>query len=350
MTEMVAIVLSVFLMLSVLLGTLIYFCVRKQIESFVNASASERVLRIVLLMGCFLALVAPLAFWLSSYDFAHNAPVYLISTLVLSTPLLFAAMGGLTSERSGIINIALEGKMLGAAVVTAIVATRTTSPLLGLAAGIGAGILLSLLHWLMTQTYRIDHIVSGMAINAIALGASNFLDRKYLAGAGSVPIVSLIYFYVAAFLLPIALGLYLSRTRPGLRLLAVGEDPAKSRQMGLSPLKVRFWGLMWTGVFCGLGGALVVFQAAHFVDNITAGRGFIALAALILGGWRPIPAALACLAFGALQALQIQLQGTELMGAKIPTELWLCVPYLATVIALAGFLTKSRAPAALGKA
>src|SRR6185436_16845027 len=102
---------------------------------------------------------APLAFWLSSYDFAHSAPVYLISTLVLSTPLLFAAMGGLTSERGGIINIALEGKMLGAAVVTAIVATRSTSPLLGLAAGIGAGILLSLLHWLMTQTYRIDHIV-----------------------------------------------------------------------------------------------------------------------------------------------------------------------------------------------
>jgi len=276
--------------------------------------------------------------------------VFLGSTLTLSVPLILAAMGGLTSERSGIINIALEGKMLGAAVVTAIIATRADSPLLGLVAGIGAGILLSFLQWLMTQSYRIDHIVSGMAINAVALGASNFLDRKYLAGAGSVPIVSLNYFYVIAFLLPIALGFYLARTRPGLRLLAVGEDPAKSRQMGVSPLRVRFWGLMATGVFCGLGGALVVFQAAHFVDNITAGRGFIALAALILGGWRPIPATLACLAFGALQAIQIQLQGTEFMGAKIPTEVWLCVPYVATVIALAGFLTKSRAPSGLGKA
>ena len=202
----------------------------------------------------------------------------------------------------------------------------------------------------MTQTYRIDHIVSGMAINAIALGASNFLDRKYLAGAGSVPIVTLNFFYIVAFALPVVLGLYLSKTRPGLRLLAVGEDPAKSRQMGVSPLSVRFWGLTATGVFCGLGGALVVFQAAHFVDNITAGRGFIALAALILGGWRPIPATLTCLAFGALQALQIQLQGTAVMGARIPTEIWLCVPYLATVIALAGLLTKSRAPSGLGKA
>ena len=276
--------------------------------------------------------------------------VFLLSTLTLSVPLILAAMGGLTSERSGIINIALEGKMLGAAVVTAIVATRTGSPLLGLAAGIAAGILLSLLHWLMTQTYRIDHIVSGMAINAIALGASNFLDRKYLAGAGSVPIVSLTFFYVLAFVLPVLVGLWLARTRPGLHLLAVGEDPAKSRQMGVSPLKVRFWGLMATGVFCSLSGALVVFQAAHFVDNITAGRGFIALAALILGGWRPIPALLACLAFGSLQAAQIVFQGTELMGAKLPTELWLSIPYLATVIALAGFLTKSRAPSGLGKA
>src|SRR5688572_29863953 len=129
--------------------------------------------------------------------------VFLLSTLTLSVPLILAAMGGLTSERSGIINIALEGKMLGAAVVTAIVATRFGNPLLGLGAGIAAGILLSLILWLMTQTYRIDHIVSGMAINAIALGASNFLDRKYLAGAGSVPIVSLTFFYVLAFVLPI---------------------------------------------------------------------------------------------------------------------------------------------------
>lgn len=276
--------------------------------------------------------------------------VFLLSTLTLSVPLILAAMGGLTSERSGVINIALEGKMLGAAVVTAIVATLSGNAYLGLFAGIASGVTFSLLHWLMTQTFRIDHIVSGMAINAIALGVSNFLDRKYLATGGSVPIVALNFFYVIAFILPVILGLYLSRTRPGLRLLAVGEDPSKSRQMGVSPIKVRFSGLLATGVFCGLAGALVVFQASHFVDNITAGRGFIALAALILGGWRPIPAMLACVAFGALQAAQIQLQGTELMGAKIPTEVWLCVPYLATVIALAGILTKTRAPSGLGKA
>jgi simple sugar transport system permease protein len=276
--------------------------------------------------------------------------VFLLSLLTLSAPFILAALGGLTSERSGVINIALEGNMLGAAVAYAIVATRSESIFIGLAAGIGAGIVLSLLHWLTTQVYRMDHIVSGMAINAIALGLSNFLDRAFLKDGGAMPSGSLTAFYIVVFGLPLILGLFLSRTRGGLRLLAVGEDPAKSRQMGLSPPRVRFYGLLATGVFCGLAGCLVVVQASHFVDNITAGRGFIALAALILGGWRPIPATLACLAFGGFQALQIQLQGTELWGLKIPTEAWLSLPYIATILALAGFLGKSRAPSGLGKA
>jgi general nucleoside transport system permease protein len=202
----------------------------------------------------------------------------------------------------------------------------------------------------MTQTYRIDHIISGMAINAIAFGASNFLDRKFLSAAsGAVPVLPVSLYYAAAFALPVALGLYLAKTRGGLRLLAVGQDPDKSRQMGLSPIGVRFGGLLATGVFCGLAGALVVSQATRFVDNMTSGRGFIALAALILGAWRPIPAALACFAFGAFQALQIQLQGTELMGARIPPEVWQSLPYAVTVVALAGLLGRSRAPSGLGK-
>lgn len=279
--------------------------------------------------------------------------VFLVSTLTLSLPLVLAAMGGLTSERSGIINIALEGKMLGGAATFAIVATHSGSGLIGLLAGIGAAILLSLIHWLMTQTYRIDHIISGMAINAIALGASNFLDRKFLDPdhTGAVPSIAPAFYYATAFSIPILLSLYLVRTRGGLRLLAVGEDPDKSRQMGVSPVQVRFAALVATGVFCGLAGALVVSQATRFVDGMTAGRGFIALAALILGGWRPIPAALACLAFGMFQALQIQLQGTELAGARIPPEVWQSVPYIVTVIALAGFMgRRSQAPSGLGKA
>jgi general nucleoside transport system permease protein len=276
--------------------------------------------------------------------------VFLWSTLTLSAPLILAAMGGLTSERGGVINIALEGKMLGAAVVTALVAVQSDNAVLGLGAGIVAATVLSLLHWLMTQTYRIDHIISGMAINAIAFGASNFLDRKFLSAAsGAVPVLPVSLYYAAAFALPVALGLYLAKTRGGLRLLAVGQDPDKSRQMGLSPIGVRFGGLLATGVFCGLAGALVVSQATRFVDNMTSGRGFIALAALILGAWRPIPAALACFAFGAFQALQIQLQGTELMGARIPPEVWQSLPYAVTVVALAGLLGRSRAPSGLGK-
>lgn len=279
--------------------------------------------------------------------------VFAISTLTLSMPLVLAAMGGLTSERSGIINIGLEGKMLGGAATFAIVATRTESGLIGLAAGIGAAIMLSLLHWLMTQTYRIDHIISGMAINAIALGASNFLDRKFLDPdhSGAVPSIAPAFYYATAFSIPVLLAIYLMRSRGGLRLLAVGEDPDKSRQMGVSPVRVRFLALVATGVFCGLAGALVVSQATRFVDGMTAGRGYIALAALILGGWRPIPAAIACLAFGMFQALQIQLQGTELAGARIPPEVWQSLPYLVTVIALAGFMgRRSRAPSGLGKA
>lgn len=278
--------------------------------------------------------------------------VLFISTLTLSMPLVLAAMGGLTSERSGIINIGLEGKMLGGAVVFAVVATHTGSALLGLAAGIGGAILLSLVHWLMTQVYEVDHIISGMAINAIAFGAANYIDRTFMDPDNIQPVPTLTptLYYAIAFATPIGLGLYLARARGGLRLLAVGEDPDKARQMGLIPQRVRFLALVATGVFCGLAGALVVAQATHFTDTITAGRGFIALAALILGGWRPVPAAVACIGFGLFQALQLQLQGTEIAGASIPTEVWQSVPYLITVIALAGFMgSRTKSPSGLGK-
>ncbi|HRF58957.1 MAG TPA: ABC transporter permease [Fimbriimonadaceae bacterium] len=268
----------------------------------------------------------------------------------LSLALLLAAMGGLTSERSGIINIALEGKMLISCCVTALMSVAF-GPWIGLLGGIGAAVVLAMLHAVLTQMYRVDHIVSGMAINIIAFGASNFLDKKFtdINRTGEIPQLPFEFYYVAAFALPLVLWLYLRRTKGGLRLWAVGNDPDKARQMGVDPVKVRYLALLATGVFCGLAGAWLVTNAGRFVDGMTAGRGFIALAALILGGWRPIPAALACIAFGLLDSIQLQLQGSKLLGAGIPSQFWNSLPYLATLIALAGLLGRNRAPAGLGK-
>lgn len=277
--------------------------------------------------------------------------ILLLSTATLSAPLVLAAMGGFTSERGGVINIALEGNMLMAAAATALVGLATHNPWLGLVSGVAAATVLSLLHWLVTQSFRVDHVVSGMAINAIALGGTNFLDRAFAnpEHSGEIPKFPLEAYYVLAVFAPLALWFVARRTRSGLRLLAVGSDPAKARQMGVAPVRVRLYGLLATGMFCGLAGAMLVTNAGRFTDGMTSGRGFIALAALILGGWRPIPAALGCIGFGFATALQLHMQGTELAGARIPSEVWQVLPYVVTIIALAGALGKSRAPAGLGK-
>lgn len=273
------------------------------------------------------------------------------STLTLGAPLILAALGGFMSERSGVINIALEGKMLMSCAVTGIVGVATHNPWLGVLAGIGSSVLLSLGHWLVTQGYQVDHIVSGMAVNAFAVGATNFLDKRFTdpAHSGEVPQLPTAAYYILALGLPLLVAWAVARTRPGLRLRAAGSDPEKARIMGLNPPRIRLFSLLWTGVFCGLSGALIVSNARFFTDGMTAGRGFIALAALIIGGWRPIPTMAACLVFGFLQALQIQLQGTNFMGVEVPREVWMCLPYAATIIALAGFLGKMRPPAGLGK-
>ncbi len=274
----------------------------------------------------------------------------LMGTLVLSAPLAFAAMGGLASERSGVINIGLEGKMLIATVVVALVSFATKSPVIGLLAGMGASVALSLVHWLLTQKYAIDHVVSGMAINAIAFGAANFLDKKFkVADQVEFPRLPLPLYWVFGLLLPVAIWFYLRQTRGGLRLLAVGNDPSKARQMGVSPSAIRFLALVGTGVFCGLAGALIVSNSGSYNDGMTAGRGFIALAALIVGGWRPLPTLIACLFFAMLTQLKIQLQNVPIAGVQVPDWIWHSLPYAATIIVLAGFLGRDRTPAGLGK-
>lgn len=275
---------------------------------------------------------------------------FLLLTLAISTPLILAAMAGYASERSGVINIALEGTMLGAAVTLA-AASPTMGPWGGLAAALGVGVLLSLVHWIATQIYRLDHVISGMAVNALAAGLSGFaFDRMRDAGRTSkVPVPPATFFEILAVVAPLVIALYVARTRGGLRLVAVGSDPGKARLMGVAPLRVRLAALLACGLLCGLGGAMLVSDVGGFTDNMTDGRGYIALAALVLGGWRPLPSALAALGFGFLWALRIRFQGTPVGGLQIPSEAWAALPYVATVLALAGFLGRSRTPAGLGK-
>lgn len=274
----------------------------------------------------------------------------LLATLSLTAPLVLAAMGGFTSERGGVINIGLEGMMLGSACVTALLSVPY-GPWGGIVGGIATAIALALLHWLATQHYQIDHVVSGMAVNLLAIGGTGFLYLRFHdpERVGQVPHFAPSVFQAIAFAAPVMLWLYVRGTRGGLRLLAVGSDPAKARLMGVRPRQVRLVGLIATGLFTGLAGALIVSESGLFTEGMTAGRGFIALAALILGGWRPLPTLGACVIFGFFNALQIAFKGSPVLGVELPSEFWSGLPYLVTIIALAGFLGRSRTPAGLGK-
>lgn len=273
------------------------------------------------------------------------------STVTLAAPLALAAMAGYASERSGVVNIALEGNMVAATLCGALAGLATHNPWAGLVVGVAASVVLALLHWSLTQLFRIDHIVSGMAMNVFALGAANFVDRKAsLGNSTGLPVVPEGFLVALAVLAPLALAWASRSTRWGLRLTAVGADPGKARQMGLEPRAIRAVALVLTGVLCGCAGVLVLAHAKFYTDGMVAGRGFIALAALILGGWKPLRALAACVVFGFAQALQLQLQGVPVLGVELPREFWYSLPYLVTVVALAGFLGGSRPPAGLGKA
>lgn len=277
--------------------------------------------------------------------------VFAASGLRFAVPLILAAMAGLQSERSGVVNIALEGKMLNGACFAALFGVIFQNPLAALAGGILGAVILSALHFWLTQSFRMDHIISGMGINALALGGTRILSEKAPALQGSTRVPSLPEeaFWVIALLTVIGIGWQLGATKGGLRLLAVGNDPDKARQMGVDPWPVRLKALLWTGVFCGIAGALLVATAGSFSKEMTSGRGFIALAALILAGWRPWPALAACLVFGLVQNLQLVLQNTKVAGFEFPTELFTALPYLVTVLALAFMMRNTKAPAGLGR-
>jgi simple sugar transport system permease protein len=317
-------------------------------------------------------------------DWLQTIAVVLDSGLRLSVPLLCAALAGLWSERAGVVDIGLEGKMLVAAFASAVIAWHSGSAWAGLGAGILASILLSLVHGFAAITWRGNQIVSGVAINMLAAGLTVILGNAWYGQGGrtpsleggarfpdltlpfgpwareNLPVVGLLYDEIAsghaapvylALLAVVLTALVLKRTRFGLRLRAVGENPAAVDTAGISVTGLRYGAVIICGALCGLGGTyLAVSQSAGFLPHMTAGKGFIALAAVIFANWRPVPVLFACLLFGVLDAVAIRLQGVSLPGiGLVPVQAIQALPYLMTIILLAGFIGKATPPKASGQ-
>ena len=274
----------------------------------------------------------------------------LFSTIRLSTPLLLAALGGLFSERSGVINIALEGLLLAGAFTAATVTHFSGNPWVGLLAAIGAGIVVAAIHALATIRFHADQVVSGTAINILFLGVPALLSGALFDSTGATPQIpqrNLLPMtpIVLAFLLVPVTWWVLNRTRFGLRLRAVGENPEAADAAGIRVDSIRWACVLLSGALAAIGGAyLSTGQSSLFTRNMAAGRGFIALAALIFGKWRPVQTMLACLLFGFAEAVAIQMQGVT----PVPVQFIQMIPYLLTMVVLAGFIGLSRAPKALG--
>ncbi len=279
----------------------------------------------------------------------------LLSVLRMATPLIFATMAGLLCERSGIINIALEGLLLMGAFVGAATGFYFQSAWVGWGfAGLSGIILSSLLAWLTIQK-KSDQVISGMAINLLIFGAIPFLSKVIFNSTGSTPGMALenrftIEPVLMAFSVVALISIFLRSTYMGLWLTFAGEYPESLNASGISPKKIRWFSVLCAGALAAWGGAsLSVFLASSYSPQMSGGRGFMALAALILGRWHPWKSLLACLFFGMTDALQIRLQGSPIFGLTLPVQWVQMLPYIVTVVALAGFLGGSRAPTALGK-
>ena len=276
----------------------------------------------------------------------------LYSTIRMATPLLLAALGGLFSERSGVINIALEGLMLAGAFTSAVVTHYAGNPWIGLIAGIGAGIFISVIHAVACIHFDSDQVVTGTAINILMFGIPTLVSGALFGTTGSTPQIPRVNLLpnapvVIAFGLVPLVWYVLYRTPFGLRLRAAGENPEATDTAGVSVSRIRYSGVLLSGALAAIGGAyLSIGQSSLFTRNMTAGRGFIALAALIFGKWRPVQTMLACLLFGFAEAVAIQMQGVI---PHVRVEYIQIIPYVLTMIVLAGFIGASRAPRALGR-
>jgi simple sugar transport system permease protein len=289
----------------------------------------------------------------------------LAQTLRTAVPYACAALGGVWSERSGVVNIALEGLLLASGFASVVVEHATHSAWLGVVAGVVVGAVLAALHAVLVVYGRVDAIVSGIALNLMAAGGTRFLLRALYDSSSNSPGIEGFRFkyfngpagsmlLVRTFLDPLTLltllamlvTLYvLVATRFGLRVRAAGEDPVAASTVGIPVARLRVLAVMLGGAICGLGGVALAFDQHQFQSGMSGGRGFIALATVILSGWRPVRAVMACLVFAALDALQVVLQGQ----AAVPHDLVQMLPYVVTLIALGPASSFGRAPAGLGK-
>jgi len=291
--------------------------------------------------------------------------VILRLTVSKATPLLLAALGGLASERAGVINIALEGMMLAGAFGAAAGGIAFGSAAAGIACGILLAVLFAALHAIACLRLQVDQIVSGTAVNLLALGVTGYLLFELFgvhgssptaprlaipqglpnSGPGSVlgqPVTAAI-----AFLLPFGAWYILFRTPLGLRVRAIGESPQTARAAGLKPIRIQTAAVLVSGALAGLGGAhLALGDLSQFVERMTAGRGFMALAALIVGKWHPLGVLVACTLFGLAEAGADSLQS---FTSAIPSQVFLALPFVLTMLVLAGFVGRSRPPGGLGR-
>ncbi|PIS11673.1 MAG: sugar ABC transporter permease [Bdellovibrio sp. CG10_big_fil_rev_8_21_14_0_10_47_8] len=277
---------------------------------------------------------------------------FLLSLLRGATPLIFASMAGLFSERSGLVQIGLEGMMLMGALFAAAGALATHSPWMGFILGGGAGLIAAAIYGFFAIELKSDQVVTGTALNLLAIGFAPFVTKILYDSTGSTPGLDLSSRFSFE---PILIALLVSgviyylyhRSQLGIVLQFCGEEPAAVETAGYSVRSWRWIFILVCGFLAGLGGAsLSLFLASSYSPMMTAGRGFIALAALIFGKWKPLPTLMACLFFATIEAIQIRLQGVD-TGIPVP---WMqALPYVITIVALAGFFGRSQAPKALGK-
>ena len=286
--------------------------------------------------------------------------IFLAQTLRIAIPYLFAASGGVISERSGLIGLGLEGYMLGGAFCGAVASYYSGSPWIGLTGAVAGGAALALLYAVTAIRFRADQVVLGVAINLFVTGATRFFLRLAFhssansprvpgfgveqSGTGFVTLVGNPLIWLGILAVAVMAWL-LYRTPFGLRVRAAGEHPTAALSVGVPVHRVRYAAAALSGVLAGLGGAYLALDQHQFSADMTAGRGFIALAATIFGRWDPFRAGLACLFFAAAETLQIQLQGSQ----SIPSQFVEMIPYALTIIALAGVVGRAVAPAALGR-
>lgn len=286
--------------------------------------------------------------------------LFLAQTVRIAIPYLFAAAGGAIAERAGIISLTLEGFMLGGAFGAVLGSYYTGSPWIGVLSGVAAGLLLAAVHAVASIRFKADQVVVGVAINLFAVGITRFFLQLAFGSSSNSPRVAgfggenvggsaaaflanpLVWLGLAA--MPV-LAFVIMKTRFGLRVRAVGEHPLAAASVGVPVNRVRCLAVLTSGALAALGGVYLALDQHQFTDSMTAGRGFIALAAVIFGRWDPVRAGIACMLFAAAETLQIQLQAAQI----IPSQFVAMIPYVLTIVAVAGVIGRSTPPAALGR-